>query len=182
MLCEYELQFGVYKKHPAPINDLNTILIELKNYKNLKCDIKNIILIGHSAGAHLIAYWASQNKNEAVKLLVGLEGIYDIPQLAKDWPSYVDWFIKAEFASKKNWQQASPTQLIFKNKTPWLVVHSAKDELVNTKQSTDFAAHLKSQKISVEYLSLLSETHFGVADLLKTSQSVLSQKLLKMIN
>lgn len=62
-------------KHPAPIDDLAVIM------RKLPASYSQIFLSGHSAGAHLIAFWNSTHTDPRVRGFIGLEGIYDIPVL-----------------------------------------------------------------------------------------------------
>jgi kynurenine formamidase len=162
-------------RHPAPIDDLENILTN-KSFGD-------IFLIGHSAGAHLIAFWNAAHANTKVRGFIGLEGIYDIPSLIKVWPAYRDQFISAEFGNDPSrWSAASPTQLSAKNKSPWLVIHSEKDELVDLAQSQEFVTHLEGQKIPVQLLKLKTESHFRAVQALEDPTSVAAKAVLKFIS
>lgn len=169
-------------KHPKPVQDLNAAIENLITKKSKFCNFKKLFLLGHSAGAHMIAYWATQNSVPEVKGFIGLEGIYDIPNLAKTWPSYENWFLKSEFGIKSDWEMASPARRPLKSKSPWLLVHSEKDELVDTRQTLDFEAHLKEENIKVDFLKLLDLGHFAVVDSLSDTNSVLTTQTLKFIH
>jgi kynurenine formamidase len=157
-------------KHPSQIEELNEQVEATSKIKLKNCDRKNIFLMGHSAGAHMIAYWASQFNSPSIQGFIGLEGIYDLVKLAKTWPTYVDWFIKPEFKDEKLWLLASPSHLTLKNKKPWLIIHSLKDELVDINQSKDFKKHLEIIGIPNEFLELKLETHFEVVQQLFSNQ------------
>ncbi len=47
-------------QHPAPVEDLNATIEAVSKLKNPKCDSNRIFLVGHSAGAHMIASWNTQ--------------------------------------------------------------------------------------------------------------------------
>jgi|GEM_PF-5219582 len=162
-------------KHPAPVDDLEGVLSRGK--------YENVFLVGHSAGAHLIAFWNAAHANPAVKGFIGLEGIYDLTNLVKVWPGYRDWFVSAEFGSDASkWPAASPATLTMKSKVPWLVLHSAKDELVDAAQSSDFVKHLESQKIPAQLVELKSESHFGAVSSLGNASSDAAKAVLKFIS
>jgi kynurenine formamidase len=167
-------------QHPQTISDLDSVLTKLQSKKNKNCNFKKIYLIGHSAGAHLIAYWAHKNDSKNIKGFIGLEGIYDLPALAKKWPSYPDWFIKKEFGDEKLWPEASPALIEIKNKAPWLLVHSEDDELVDSRQTDLFADQLKKQKIKYEVLKVKGASHFVVLKLLTQAKGPLALKLNKL--
>lgn len=159
-------------KHPAPVDDLDHALAKYEN----------IYLIGHSAGAHMIAFWNTAHVNAHVKGFIGLEGIYDLPKLVKTWPAYKDWFVSKEFGEDASKYGAdSPSTLTVKSKTPWLVIHSAKDELVDLAQSTDFVAHLKQQGVPVEFVRLTDQSHFDAATSLRDPSSAPAKAVLKFL-
>lgn len=169
-------------KHPAPIEDLNAVITEVSQLKLKSCDTSRIYLAGHSAGAHMIAFWNSQYSSPAVKGFIGIEGIYDIPNLIKVWPGYADWFISKEFgADRSKWAAASPTRLKMKSTMPWLVVHSAKDELVDVQQSKDFHESLLKQKIKSEYFELADDSHFHAVANLQKLDSPITKKIVQFL-
>ncbi len=171
-------------KHPAQIKELHEQIIATTKLKQKNCNSQKIFLVGHSAGAHMIAFWASEFNHPSIKGFIGLEGIYDLNQLAKTWPSYVDWFIKPTFTEEKMWSSASPNQLKLNSKSPWLLVHSKKDELVDINQTIDFNKHLLKSEIPAQLLQLEKETHFGVVQKLMADQksSEVQKAVLKFVN
>jgi acetyl esterase/lipase len=160
-------------KHPAPVEDLNGILARYKD----------IYLLGHSAGAHMIAFWNSAYSNTNVRGFIGLEGIYDLPKLVKTWPTYQDWFVAKEFGDDvSKYASASPSLLHMKSKAPWLVIHSAKDELVDLAQSEEFVSHLKTEKVPVDFVQLKNDSHFGAITSLRDPSSECAKAVLKFIS
>lgn len=170
------------KTHPQPVEDLKQVLTQLQDLKNEpRCDLENIYLVGHSAGAHMIAYWATQNEDSRVKGLIGISGIYDLTNLAQVWPNYVGWFLKPEFGEETKWPAASPTRLEMKCKAPWILIHSKKDELVDQKQSLDFLKVLQKQKIEVDFSEADQGTHFGTVEKMSRKTSVAAQKIIQFV-
>ncbi|KAI8917400.1 Alpha/Beta hydrolase protein, partial [Entophlyctis helioformis] len=117
---------------------------------------QRIFLVGHSAGAQLTGLlalqkrWLSEPTRCLIKGVVGIEGIYSIPDLAATYPAYVDWFLVRAFSSDRRvWRQASPmhaamgtgfnTQAGF----TYVLVQSREDELVNVEQTTDYERVLR---------------------------------------
>ena len=166
-------------KHPGPVDELNTVITDVSLKKNNKCESKRIFLVGHSAGAHMIAFWNTKYLNPAVKGFVGVEGIYDLEKLAIIWPGYKDWFMTLAFGDEKKWAAASPAKFPVNAKSPWLLVHSAADELVDFAQTKDFQKHLESQKVSAKLVALKTENHFGAIESLNNKNSALSQALMQ---
>ena len=160
-------------RHPGPVEDLEAARAKLSAATEPLCDTKRVILMGHSAGAHAIAYWATLHRTP-VRGFIGLEGIYDLPSLAKRFPDYVEWFLTKAFGSADAWTKASPTLRPVINSAPWLLVHSPADELVDPAQTDHFAAHLRGKPEVVKPAGL---THSGVLEELITRDSVLNRAL-----
>ncbi|RZA01044.1 MAG: alpha/beta hydrolase [Proteobacteria bacterium] len=161
-ICTLVMNYRLAPSHPspAPVRDLEEFLSALPaSLPSKACDPKRVYLAGHSAGAQIIAAWNSSFSNPNVKGFVGIEGIYDLPKLAERWPTYPDWFLKKAFGDAKNWPAASPARLTPHGKAPWLLIHSAKDELVDAGQSEIFAEHLAKQKVPVNLLVLPTGSH-----------------------
>ena len=178
-LAEYGL--APQHQHPEPVQDLQTVLQKLKTLKSKKCDVQKIFLFGHSAGAHMIAFWSTLYSDQNIKGFIGLEGIYDLPNLLKVWPDYKVAFISSAFGETNNLALASPTRLKIKSPSPWLILHSEKDELVDVAQSMDFHQHLLNQKLSSELVLLKTENHFGVIESLKKRDSAATKGLLAFV-
>lgn len=77
--------------------NLAEVIEKSQSLKSKYCDVKSVFLMGHSAGAHMIAFWASQNQISFIKGFIGLEGIYDLNNLAQKWPTYPKLFLNSEF-------------------------------------------------------------------------------------
>ena len=118
--------------------------------------------------------WISGYKQQYAK-----RGSHDC--LLQIWPSYKEAFINAEFGANADLTIASPTRIKIKSKAPWLTVHSAKDELVDLAQSTDFFKHLIAEGHTAEYAQIRFESHFGIIDSLGQSKSKTLQKILLFI-
>ncbi len=159
-------------QHPSPVEDLNASLAKYEK----------IVMVGHSAGAHMIAFWNTAHTNSHVLGFVGIEGIYDLAALVKTWPSYKDWFVAKEFGSAEKWPAASPALLPVKSKAPWLVIHSTKDELVDLAQSTAFVAHLRKEGAPVDFVQLKTESHFETVSSLRDPKSEAAKAVLKFIS
>ena len=93
----------------------------------------NIILAGHSAGAHL-AYYAS--KHHQVNGLILSSGVYDLTQYTK---KYVDQITSKRFSSKS----ISPVFDNEKIKTPILLTYTELEEQIYIDQSKDFYSKIK---------------------------------------
>lgn len=175
---DYRLSPAV--RHPAHAEDVAHALAWLRAHaKEHNIIPSEIVAIGHSAGAHILATIATDPKLFALAQpagFVGLEGIYDVPQLAKRWPKYPDWFLKKAFGpDPKGW----PTLGKLATKAPWLLVHSKGDELVDMGQTDAFAAHLRKEgALGVEVVRPDGKTHDGVVQGLAAQDDEVTKAIL----
>lgn len=176
VLARYSLAPDV--KHPVPVRELNETIAKTARAQDANCDPGRIFLVGHSAGAHMIAFWNTTFAHSAVKGLIGLEGIYDLPLLLKKWPAYETQFINAAFGRER--ESASPARLEPKSKTPWLLFQSKDDELVDRAQTLTFKKFLGQQKVSSQFVEL-EGSHFAVVGQLEKPESKISKALAAFI-
>jgi acetyl esterase/lipase len=182
-------------RHPAHAQDAAQAVAFLrKQAAQYGYDAGRIFVGGHSAGAHmsaLLAYdgsflFAVGEKPESLRGFVGLEGIYDLNELVRRFPSYRVDFLQAAFGSDETtWQKASPQHLVAAasgvHKRPWLLIHSRTDELVDLEQSRHFQKALEKQSIPVRFVSPERGTHFSIISEVVTPQSTLCQQLLAFL-
>lgn len=177
-------------QHPGPIEDVATAIAHLaKNAQGY--DPKRIYVMGHSAGAHMCGVLAAQPElmtkaglatEHLPKGFIGLEGIYDIPNLIKTWPSYRDWFIEKEFGKDSLWPSASPTRLALKMKSPWLLIHAKGDELVDMAQTSDFKEHLTREGVDLDFHDPGQLKHFAVVQAFNDPENELSKRVVKFVS
>ncbi|KXS17141.1 alpha/beta-hydrolase [Gonapodya prolifera JEL478] len=117
-------------------------------------DPDKMYLVGHSCGAQLDAclvlqpQWLDDAAWRGVKGVMGVQGIYDVPQLIKTWPSYRD-FIEMAFGAENGggWEAGSPQFMPAPTGRAlpiYWVVHSPEDELVDKDQAQMYFNHLKT--------------------------------------
>jgi acetyl esterase/lipase len=173
-------------RHPAPVEDLASAIAWIGAHQDeYGYDAGKIFVMGHSAGAHAAASLATDADllsripaSHRPKGYIGLEGIYDLPHLVARWPGYRSWFVEAEFGQEeKGWIAASPARRLPVSHSPWLVVHSSSDELVDTAQSSDFAKHLSKAGIGAKLVVIAGKSHFGVLEALGTAEHPLAGDL-----
>lgn len=190
-IVNYRLSGDGIVRHPAHALDVAIAVGWLRKHAaELGVDAARIFVGGHSAGAHisaLLAYDPSLlaavgEKPTALRGFVGLEGIYDLPELVRRFPRYRSDFLTDAFgADEKDWRAASPTQLPIGHKLPWLIVHSQEDELVDVEQSRRWKATLSQKGVNVRYLLLAQGSHFGVLLELLKPESPLWKQLLEFL-
>ncbi|KAJ2853415.1 hypothetical protein FB639_006544, partial [Coemansia asiatica] len=144
-------------RHPDHLNDVRAaveFLITNQEYPGSELiDKNNVFLVGHSAGAHLAMMTVLDNCEQqkkwlgSIKGVFGIGGIYDIPALLEQYPSYSD-FVGMAF-SQEQYAAASPLTIASRgcsNKISehmrFMVVNSTKDELIDPRQSVLFVQQL----------------------------------------
>ncbi|KAJ7774743.1 Alpha/Beta hydrolase protein [Mycena metata] len=147
--------------HPGHTEDILHFLEFLTTWEGtLNTTGRGMYLVGHSAGAHILAsifldssaispsLTPSPAVLRATRGIVLVEGIYDIDLLLARFPAYRDWFIAAAFDDRQSYADASTTKLpLWKDESfqaRWLVVHSTGDTLVDSPQSEGMYEHLRA--------------------------------------
>ena len=178
-------------RHPSHAQDAATAVAWLrKRADELGFDKARIFIGGHSAGAHISALLAYDPsllgavgvQPDAIRGYIGLEGIYDLPELVRRFPSYRVDFLQVAFSGDEtSWRAASPQHLPIQHRRPWLLLHSQHDELVDLEQSRRFKTALENKQVPVSWLQLARGSHFGVIDELSRPGSPLSDRVLDFI-
>ncbi len=111
-------------------------------------DIRNIILVGHSAGAHTVAMLATEPKylkrNHAdvtLQAWVGMAGPYDLP--------LDDSVVADKFSRVTNDTDANPLNLASAATPPALLLHGKSDKTVVSKHTEKLSARLQALKVPV---------------------------------
>lgn len=190
-VINYRLSDAGRDPHPAHVQDAAAAVAYLrKNAGKVGYDPDRIFVGGHSAGAHISALLAYQpsylqavgEKPDSIRGFIGIEGIYDLPALVSRWPSYREDFVSTAFGrDDKAWAAASPQRLALSGTRPWLLIHSAQDELVDEPQSRRFADALRAAGVPVEYALVQKGSHFGVLGQLGDPTSALGAQLLRFL-
>ncbi|MBC8063919.1 MAG: alpha/beta hydrolase [Chlorobia bacterium] len=176
-------------QHPAHVEDVALALGHLAKYAQ-GYDPKRIFVMGHSAGAHVCGLLAAMpkllekagmTKDQLPKGFIGLEGIYDIQNLIKVWPTYRNWFIEKAFGKDDKWAAASPTRLPIELKSRWLLVHAKGDELVDMAQTKDFMNHLSKAGVELDSHDPGQLSHDGVVRAYSDPKSDLFKKAVAFV-
>lgn len=147
-------------KHPAHLEDVVSAIEYLaKNYK-----VENVGLVGHSVGATLalqilnyktILPGLERPLGIKMKFLVFLDGIYDVPKLVEEYPTYSS-FVNEAFKTKQDYMRATPVSSempqfdILVEKCVILLVQSTEDELLSVQQTELMADFLQAKSIPFE--------------------------------
>jgi kynurenine formamidase len=113
-------------------------------YLHKKYTLSDYVIIGHSAGATLAcqaveAILAGKNL-PLPKVVMGLEGIYDIAGLVKEYGDDYRGFVEGAFGQEEEW----PLALDVKGYKGLVVLaHSDQDELLSWRQTEDMKERLE---------------------------------------
>ena len=133
-----------------------------------------VVLVGHSAGGHLVALAAVSGDALSapcadpvphIDAAVGLAGVYD----AAAGSSLISTFFGVPRASDPaRWDSGDPLHYVTTGKAPRplsiLLVQGAADDVVPVSQATTFAAALRKAGIPVTLDVLPRQTHMSVVD------------------
>jgi acetyl esterase/lipase len=138
-------------------------------------DPNSLIIMGHSAGAHLAALLCTDDRylKAAGVPMTSLKGCvpldvsaYDIPKRIKDVDDGISKTFKTIFGTEEAAQrEVSPMHHVSKDKDipPFLILHGTHDTLVPYAQSVQLEAALKAQNIPVWLQTLPGAGHGGPA-------------------
>lgn len=112
----------------------------------------DIVLVGHSAGAHTVAMLAAQPdylKNIPVKVkgVIGLAGPYDLPlddPLVVGKFDGVELYDHLDLGHEHNQHEANPINLITQSAPSMLLIHGEKDVTVGPYHTERFASRLSA--------------------------------------
>lgn len=187
-IINYRLSGDGGVRHPAHAQDAAAAVAWLRRgAAELGFDKSRIFIAGHSAGAHIAALLAYDpsllsavgERPDIIRGYIGLEGIYDLPELVRRFPSYRTDFLQVAFGGDETaWRGASPQHLAMTHRRPWLLVHSQNDELVDVEQSRHFKVALESKSVPTQWVLLSRGSHFGVIRELATTNSPLLARVI----
>jgi kynurenine formamidase len=143
--------------HPGHQEDVIEALRYLKDQYNMK----QYVLVGHSAGACLA--FQTGYVVPGCQGIIGGEGIYDLERLVDEYPEY-QGFVEEAFGKDTDvWRQASPSTIVKVHyNDPSLkcqLVQSKEDELLSPKQTERMISALQSTGIDVRDIAWVEGTH-----------------------
>lgn len=145
-------------------------------------DPEKVFLMGHSAGAHIAALVAFDERYlEAVGVLppklagfVGLAGPYDFLPLAPD-----DLRSKAALGPEEVWAQTQPINFVDGGEPPALIATGLEDTTVNPNNSLRFAERIETSGGEVELKTYERLEHVGIIGALGRGARFLEPQVLK---
>jgi acetyl esterase/lipase len=158
-------------KYPQFIQDVATAIRALPSQlRQSGIEVENslnIVLVGHSAGAHTVAMLATQpdylkNVPVEIKSVIGLAGPYDLPL---DDPLVVGKFDGVELYEHKdlghehNQHEANPINLATSEAPPMLLIHGDKDVTVGPYHTQRFSERLTEIGVKHEVITYSHVDH-----------------------
>lgn len=147
-------------------------------------DGSRIVLMGHSAGAHIAALVATDARylERAGGSLadldgaIGYSGVYDFLPLTDDT-------LKATFGGEQRlWDASQPVNFVDGDEPPFFLVHGRNDRIVWPRNSESLARALRDARVPVEFLLLDDLGHYASAiNLARRLDDPVTQSLLTFL-
>ncbi len=170
----YRLADGNNKPYPMQINDISTIINNLKTNKDKYTISENFGFLGVSAGAHLSLLWSygfDTNKNvKMVCSIVGPTNLTDPAYLNNTLPELQAMLDLYGINAKISFlEEASPLHRVTTSAPPTILFYGAKDPLIPTTQGTDLRDKLVALNVTHQFTLYPNGEHGWVGlDLLDT--------------
>ena len=169
--------------HPAQIEDAAAAFAwVVQNIAQHGGDASRIYLSGHSAGAHLAALLALDEKylakfdlsRKSIRGVIAMSGIYDVDKL--------DTFLVAPAGDNNNKHDASPLAHAHSGAPPFLITYCQYDYFGLPKQARDFLLALKKNFVPAQSLYVPGENHISEIISLLKDHGLLVDAILNTIN
>jgi acetyl esterase/lipase len=166
----FSINYRMYPAYrfPAMIEDVKSAIRYLRaNAASFNLDPDRIALIGHSAGAHLVALAGLADENAGwdvgpyldhssrVQAVIEMSGPTD---LARQFPAEV-MELKANVFGQEKFDIASPVHYVHPDAPPMLIVHGEVDEIVPVEQAQLLYNALVQSGAPVEKIILQNGGH-----------------------
>ena len=151
------------------------------NIANYGGDPNKVFLMGHSAGAHVAAlvayderYLEALGATTDLAGFVGLAGAYDFLPLAPD-----DVRSKAALGPEEAWAQTQPINFVGGNEPPAFIATGLADTTVNPRNSLRFAERIEASGGEVELRTYKKLDHVSIVGALGRGTRFLGRKVLE---
>jgi acetyl esterase len=152
---------------PAPADDVEQAIHFMKTHAaEYKIDPKRVVLIGESAGGHLVSYVGARNRPASrVAAVVSLYGIHDFITAAMEWKPFPHEVLDLLGIKQVNAEtaplliKASPVIYVSKEMPPFLLIHGSKDEDVPYDQSVEMCARMKQAGARCDLITMPGAPH-----------------------
>ncbi len=181
-------------QHPVHVEDVAKAIAWIHaNIAEYGGDPNRIFLLGHSAGAHLAALVATDERYlkengtdlSAVKGVIVLDGGgYDIPAIVNSGEPFAKSRFKRAFGDTVSvWKDASPLSHVAAGKgiPPFLLVHAGKRK-VSREQAETFAKALHDAGVRAEVFHAADKNHLTVNRAIGDDEDETTQAIMTFLN
>jgi acetyl esterase/lipase len=168
-------------KYDSPLQDISIVLKEIDSNKkdfNLNDDYK-IVLLGHSAGAHLVSLYSLNEQDYGTKNIdycIGLAGPYDLTKIYEDKDKQLIEEALNSFLDGTSPEDVSPVyQITNGEQTKFLLMIGNEDELVSADQMYSFEKALKDTNTYIEAYVIAGRNHNSLINQIQTKDGVAVQ-------
>jgi acetyl esterase len=151
---------------PAPADDVElAIRYVRKNANRFKIDPSQIVLIGESAGGHLVSYVGAREKAREIAAVVSLYGVHDFVSAAIEWkPIPTELYqlfgiSSVDATTASTLIKGSPVTYIHRDMPPYLLIHGSKDEDVPYEQSVEMCRDMKAAGARCDLVTVEGGVH-----------------------
>jgi acetyl esterase/lipase len=169
-------------KHPAHAEDIaKAFAVVAESATKWGGDPQKIVVAGHSAGGHLAALLATddrflkahQRKASDIRGTVGISGVYAIRP--------TEGFTHAFPADAESCRDASPMTHVNVNTCPMLLVHADRDLPFMKAAAEQFAETLKKAKRTVTVREIAGRDHHSIVSAMKESDDPLGKAIIEFV-
>jgi acetyl esterase len=154
-------------KFPANAEDVESAIRHVKaNAAKYKVDTRRIVLIGESAGGHLVSYVGARSRPElGVAAVVSMYGIHDFISASLAWKPLPTEILQLFGIPEVNAEtaplliEASPVMYVSRNMPPFLLMHGSKDEDVPYQQSVEMCQRMKTVGAHCDLITIEGAPH-----------------------
>lgn len=152
--------------HPFPgfMHDTARVVAWAReNAARLGGDPDRIHLMGHSAGAHIVALLAADGRYLAGQGLAPTD-LAGVIALAGpfDFLPITDPELREVFGAKDQWPRSQPVNFVDGDEPPFLLLHGTDDGTVWPRNSARMQAKLAAAGVPVRYVPIEGEGHIGI--------------------
>lgn len=180
VLVNYRLTPQV--QHPAHAEDVaNAFGWVCRNIARYGGRADQIFLSGHSAGGHLVALLATDDKyvkmeNRSfndIRGVISISGVHDLP-VALPW-------VRTVFGSRDDLRKASPVNHVGKTHPPFLFMYADRDYPTLGRMSEDMHEELQKNKCESQIVKIPNRTHISIISSMVNEDDEARQQLLNFV-
>lgn len=153
-------------KHPTHVQDVARAFAYLyKNATQYGIDPNRIVILGHSAGGHLVSLLALDPRYlqqegipaTAIKGVIATSGMYDVPRWYE--PHRVPSTRSQAFGSVQAMDEASPIRHLHSQAPPFLITYTDRDAFMQPQQAHWFYSALLKQGLRARIVQVIDRSH-----------------------